>query len=238
MQDSNAGRNHVNSRGRRRVPAPAMAVLLFCFVAPLAAAQGDSLLHDDLFFGIKLPDLLAGEFGSGESPRLQEARPRVRKLIDWSRAEIGVLGGPVGYSEDFQDENHGGGGGGIFHVPTGLIRSVEIGGFIEVIGTQLSRDIEFFREHPSGNVQALGGGVDVTLRLSPEVYIRGQVGGMHVLFHGIDGAKDGPGLLSGFVLGVRAGKAPAPVWLILNPQFLWDGDDWIFLGMAGIQIDL
>jgi hypothetical protein len=107
---------------------------------------------------------------------------------------------------------------------------------VEVIGAGLERDLDPPRENMKGTVLSFAAGADYTLVRGRTTLLMAQVGAIYATFGDVVAVDDGPGLLVGLVGGLHWFRQDTKIWITYNPQFAFDGDDWMLFHHLGVVI--
>lgn len=160
-------------------------------------------------------------------PRFQRpARPEPRPgpgapWIDFSRSELDLFGGAVGFSDSFfADPSYS--GGVLFRAPAPIMPVSGVGVFGELILTSMDRNIEPEPASSSGTILFLGVGADYTFLRNEDFMLLGQAGLMYGNFGGITDLDDGISGLVGVAGGINIDKG---FWVTYNPQIAVAGSD-------------
>ena len=117
-------------------------------------------------------------------------------------------------------------------VPTPWFPTGNFGIFAEGMVSHISRDAPGI-PNTSGMFYGFGGGVDYTIVRQETWWLAAQAGGTYLLFNNISEARDGFGALVGVIAGFQFIRRDTRYAITVNPQFTWDGTDWILFANVG-----
>lgn len=189
----------------------------------------------------QLPTSLGEELVAVEPPAPQEGRiPQPRKpeierpFFDFERSEINPFVGIAMFSGNFDaDPDYVVG----LHYRVPLPQIGEFGGWVQALFAHVDRDLDpFLYDSTNGNFMGFGAGMDYDLLTWGRLLLRPQAGLMHLGYDNVDGAEDGFGVLLGAVFNLTWVNVRQRVGITYNPQWLFDGEDWVFFHNIGLSI--
>ncbi|HVE39136.1 MAG TPA: hypothetical protein VNM14_04560 [Planctomycetota bacterium] len=220
-------------------------VLSFFAVAPSAYADGSSPRYTEK----ALDAMLAGPTGDAreslalpttlrEEPRSffpQGRQSQQTPFIDFSHFEMGGYAGIAAFSSDFEAD------------PTwvvGVSARVPVPGipgnwgiFAQGFISHITRDLPFYYDHRAGSW--LGGevGADYTFVRDDVWYLRAQAGMLYAWWNNVNALDNGIGFLLGVQVGFYWIKHNPNAVVTINPQFSYDGSNWLGFFTVGFSYD-
>ena len=149
----------------------------------------------------------------------------------FGRVEGDLFAGAVMFDSTFE-AGIDGCGGVLLRVPTPWFPTGNFGIFAEGLVAHISRDAPGV-SNTSGMFYGFGGGVDYTILRQENWWLMAQAGGTYLMFNKISEAQDGFGALVGVMAGIHLMRRETRYSFTLNPQFAWDGNDWILFANVG-----
>lgn len=206
-----------------------MTILIpLTLVAALAAGDGEVPLPERL----ALEESEAAAEAEGALPLAlsepQAARPS-------QRLEASVFAGGVVFEGDFESDPFAS-GGAMLRLPTPWLFSSRLGLFAEFLVSKMERDLEPPRENMDGVFYGAAFGADFALYRSTTWYLLAQAGTIYLTYGDITGVDDGWGGVGGLVLGLHWIKRDPRYAITINPQWAFDGDDWLLFLHAGLSM--
>ncbi len=162
--------------------------------------------------------------------------PQVRRApVSSNRVEMNLFLGAVVFDGDFESDPFAS-GGLMLRVPTPFLPTGRFALFGEFFVSKMERDLDPFFEDTEGVV--LGGalGLDFSLYRSEEWFLLAQAGGVYITFGDIVETDDGFGVLVGAMAGLHPIRRDTRYALTINPQWAFDGDNWLLLIHAGLTL--
>ena len=160
-------------------------------------------------------------------------------FIDLGALEVGITGGIIAFSSDFESDPKFG-GGLILRAPLPwLSRDVlgfdrdALGVFAQVIISSIDREFDQPLPDPNGTAVYASLGLDYIFLREESIRLLGQVGLQYASFGSVTDTDNGTGLLLGVAAGFEVGEG---LWITLNPQMSFGGGDMIFFGLVGFQV--
>lgn len=160
-------------------------------------------------------------------------------FIDLGALEVGISGGIIAYSSDFESDPKFGGGVTVRAPLPWLSRDVlgfgrdAMGVFAQVIISSIDREFDQPLADPNGTAVYASLGLDYTFLREGSFRLLGQVGVQYASFGSVTDTDNGVGLLLGVAAGFEVGEG---LWISLNPQVSFGGGDMIFFGLVGFQV--
>lgn len=193
-----------------------MTPILF---ALLSALPGDPTLDLPTSLSLAEPDPQAGRAAEGPS----------------NRVEINVFLGAVVFDGDF-DSDPFASGGVMLRIPTPFLPSGRFPLFGEAFVSKMERDVDPLLDDNEGVFFGGGLGLDFQLYRSPDWFLLAQGGGVYISFGDIIETDDGFGGLLGLMAGFHPLRRDTRYAITINPQWTFDGDNWLLFIHAGLNI--
>lgn len=116
-------------------------------------------------------------------------------------------------------------------LPTG-----RFGIFGQGLISYLDRDLPSFYSDLSGSFYTFTVGLDFKLFQDETWWLLAQAGGVYAYFGGIAGLENGFGGELGLQAGIHFIRRNTQTSITLNPQFIYDGKDWILFANVGLHL--
>lgn len=166
-------------------------------------------------------------------PQARRGGPK-RPFFDFERSELGAFVGIAQFSSEFEADP-GVAGGVFYRLP--LPQLGRAGAWMEGLAAHIERDLNpAFYDPLEGSLLAFAAGVDYGVLDGENVFIRPQLGFAFVSYGDVEGTDDGLGLVAGAVFGAYWVKLRQKVSITYNPQWAYDGEDWILFHNLGINV--
>ena len=172
---------------------------------------------------------------------LAEAGPQGRPpkdrpgFIDFSHFEMGGYVGVVAFSSDFEADPS---------FVAGITARVPVPGipgnwgiFAQAFVSYVSRDLPFYYDNKSGTWYGAEVGGDFTFIRDEVWYLRAQAGILYANWNGVNALDDGVGLLLGVQIGFYWIRHNQNAVVTINPQFSYDGSNWLGFFTIGFSYD-
>ena len=169
---------------------------------------------------------------------LQEAKGGA-DFIDLGALEVGITGGILAFSSDFESDPKFGGGLTLRAPLPWFSRDVlgfdldAMGLFAQVIISSIDRDFDQPLADPKGTAVYATLGLDYTFLKEEGFRLQGQLGLQYASFGSVTDTDNGVGLLLGVAGSYEVSQG---MWITLNPQVSFGGGDMIFFGLLGMEI--
>lgn len=201
-------------------------VSLLHWIEPALEAEPDCALIDSG------PSLAAVE-PQGTRPAGQKSPAATKPFVDFTRIEFMPFIGGVHFSGEFEADPSFSAGLHV-RVPMPGILNGNFGAFTEFLFSTLERDLDPPHDDNEDNFYCFALGADYTFVRNTTWLVAAQLGAVYVTYGDIVAVDDGVGLLAGVVAGVHLFGPKTNVWITYNPQFAWDGDDWMLFHHLGV----
>ncbi len=157
------------------------------------------------------------------------ADPQVAPV--WSsRLEVNVFAGGVVFEGDFESDPFASGG-----LMLRLPLFGRVGLFAEGLASKMDRDLEPPRQNMDGMFYGAAFGFDFSLVRNQSWYLMAQGGTIYLTFGDITGVDDGWGGVAGLVAGFHWIKRDPRYAITINPQWAYDGEDWLLFVHLGLN---
>lgn len=207
---------------------PAAVLLLTAAAGPLWASEdgesGEGTLQDEELGPLRYDDPLPRRTIHGRRP-----------FLDFEHTEFHPFVSGIAFSSAF-DADPTFGAGLLLRLPTSIFDG-RVGLWGEVGVSRIERDLPFYYDNPDGAFYMFGGGVDVEVFHNEFVFLRPQIGVLYSDFVDVDGLDNGFGVLGGLSFGWHWIRFTRNVYMTLNPQLAFDGEDWMLLVNVGMGFD-
>jgi hypothetical protein len=229
-----------------RIRATGVALVIAAAASPAAWASGpeDTLPRSLNEWGGEVPRKQDDEREWRESFTFIRKAPQPgdgkhgRPLFDLDHMEGGIWGGVVHFSSAFESEAPEVCGTLSLRLPMPLIPLQDRWGvFVQWTYSEIDRDLPYYYDHQYDQWWMLGGGADFLLLRNNLLLIRFQAGACWAQFGDIDGLESGPGILAGGYLGFHWVRGDYRFTFGYQPQFAFDGDDYMIFNQVGFQFD-
>ncbi len=166
-------------------------------------------------------------------PRGKSARRS--PFLNLERTEFQPFVGAIAFSSEFEADPTLS-AGLLLRVPTSLFDG-RIGLWGEAAVSRIERDLPFYQPDKEGNFFLFGGGFDYEVAHGDVFFLRAQVGALYSYFNDVNQVENGFGAVAGLSFGWHWIRFTRNVYMTLNPQLAFDGEDWMLLLNVGMGFD-
>lgn len=158
-----------------------------------------------------------------------------RPLLDFEHLEFQPFVAGIAFSSEF-DADPTLGAGVLLRLPTSLLDG-RAGLWGQAAVSHIERDLAFYQPDKEGNFFLFGAGADFEIVHSELVFLRPQLGFLYAWYDDVNQLENGLGIVGGLSLGWHWVKFTRTTYMTFNPQFAYDGEDWILLVSIGMGFD-